>query len=356
LIRAPFPIGGQVPFVQDPGGNTMILEIPLPACVGVGSPFAGGVALARSEFNSHLTATTSFKTANIPVRVTGVGFFDFLHGQTGVAPNGIELHPVLDVVFNPSPNAALVASVLPASRSAQLGSTATAFATVLKTGSTQATGCMLSLEPAIPASFSFQTTDSSTNQLTGTANAPVDIPGGSGQSFVFAITPTAAFAPTEVQLGFDCTNTDPASIILGLNTLLLSASAGPVPDIVALGATVNRNGIVDIPGTDGTGFFSVATVDVGASGEITVAADAGSAVLPVNLFLCQTNPTTGQCLASPTSTVTTQINANATPTFAVFVQGHGTVPFDPANNRVFVRFKDAAGVTRGATSVAVRTQ
>jgi hypothetical protein len=27
--------------------------------------------------------------------VTGVGFFDIIHGQTGVAPNGIELHPVL---------------------------------------------------------------------------------------------------------------------------------------------------------------------------------------------------------------------------------------------------------------------
>jgi len=28
-------------------------------------------------------------------RVTGVAFFDFLHGQTGVAPNGIELHSIL---------------------------------------------------------------------------------------------------------------------------------------------------------------------------------------------------------------------------------------------------------------------
>jgi len=27
--------------------------------------------------------------------VTGVGFFDFWHGQRGVAPNAIELHPVL---------------------------------------------------------------------------------------------------------------------------------------------------------------------------------------------------------------------------------------------------------------------
>ena len=27
--------------------------------------------------------------------VTGLGFFDFLHGQRGVAPNAIELHPVI---------------------------------------------------------------------------------------------------------------------------------------------------------------------------------------------------------------------------------------------------------------------
>jgi hypothetical protein len=28
-------------------------------------------------------------------RVSGVAFFDFFHGQTGVASNAIELHPVL---------------------------------------------------------------------------------------------------------------------------------------------------------------------------------------------------------------------------------------------------------------------
>ena len=36
---------------------------------------------------------------NVPVQVTGVLFFDFLHGQTGVAPNGIELHPILQITF-----------------------------------------------------------------------------------------------------------------------------------------------------------------------------------------------------------------------------------------------------------------
>lgn len=28
-------------------------------------------------------------------RVVGVAFFDFNHGQTGVAPNAVELHPIL---------------------------------------------------------------------------------------------------------------------------------------------------------------------------------------------------------------------------------------------------------------------
>jgi len=52
------------------------------------------------EFNAR-SATTSFQTANIPVQIKGRGMFDFLHGQTGVAPNGIELHPVLGVYFQP---------------------------------------------------------------------------------------------------------------------------------------------------------------------------------------------------------------------------------------------------------------
>ena len=76
----------------------------------------------------------------------------------------------------------------------------------------------------------------------------------------------------------------------------------------------------------------------------------------MNISLCQTDPATGQCISAIGPSVTTTINANATPTFGIFVQGGGNVPFDPAANRIFVRFKDGGGVTRGSTSVAVRTQ
>jgi hypothetical protein len=155
-------------------------------------------------------------------------------------------------------------------------------------------------------------------------------------------------------MNFDCANTDPAPITTGLNTLLLSASNTPVPDIVALAAA--SGGIVNIPGTNGAGAFAVATVNVGANGNITASADTGSATLPVNISLCETNPATGQCISAIGPSVSTTINAGATPTFGIFVQGNGNVPFDPAENRIFVRFKDGGGVTRGSSSVAVRTQ
>jgi uncharacterized protein (TIGR03437 family) len=89
----------------------MIGEIPLPACVGSDSPFAAAIANARAELNARLTPTTGFKATNLPVQIRGVGFFDFLHGQTGVAPNGIELHPVLDVIFNPTATIPTITSV-----------------------------------------------------------------------------------------------------------------------------------------------------------------------------------------------------------------------------------------------------
>ena len=89
--------------LSDAAGNTMIVEIPSSDCVGAGSPFATKIAAARAQFDSRYTATGSLKRVSVPVRVTGVGMFDFIHGQTGVASNGIELHPVLDSQFNPTP-------------------------------------------------------------------------------------------------------------------------------------------------------------------------------------------------------------------------------------------------------------
>src|SRR5207245_1542802 len=47
-----------------------------------------------------------WKTASIPVQVNGVGFFDYRHGQVGMALNGLELHPVLGITFDARPTPA----------------------------------------------------------------------------------------------------------------------------------------------------------------------------------------------------------------------------------------------------------
>jgi FG-GAP-like repeat len=266
----------------------------------------------------------------------------------------VRLHLFRGAVAAPT----IVAAVLPASRSVSVGTPATAFATIINTGPDTATSCRIVPAMALPTptAFMYQATDPATNAVIGTPNTPIDIASGKAQSFVVTLTATGVMRPEEFRLFFLCSNRAAAIVAPGLNTLLFSASSTPVPDIVALAATLTNDGIVNVPGTNGTGAFAVATVNVGASGSITASADTGSASLPVNIFLCQTDPATGQCISAVGPSVTTQINANATPTFGIFVQGNGDVPFDPAANRIFVRFKDAGGVTRGSTSVAVRTQ
>jgi hypothetical protein len=284
-----------------------------------------------------------------------------------ISPSGVCLHAtaqnaVFDLASRPDPcaplaHAPVVAAVLPASRSVQVGQPATAFATIINAATTTAVGCGITPLERLNAMFTYQTTDPMTNALTGTANAPVDVPAGGLQTFVIAFTPTSPFDLSDVSLIFTCENTISAPIQSGLNTLLLSASAAPVPDIVALVATPSLDGIVTIPGAAGTGVFAVATVNVGSSATITASVDMGSGSWPVSsIVLCQTNPVSGACLQAPASKVTTHMDAGETPTFGVFVGGLGIVPFDPANNRIFVRFKDINGVMRGATSVAVRTQ
>lgn len=66
-------------------GQRMIAESPAPSCDSKATP------LRRQQ----MTAARAQVRLCARARVTGVAFFDFDHGQTGVARNAIELHPVL---------------------------------------------------------------------------------------------------------------------------------------------------------------------------------------------------------------------------------------------------------------------
>jgi MYXO-CTERM domain-containing protein len=83
--------------VKDATGS-MPVEIPYPGCVSSG-PLMSQITSARATFDAKYTATTSYQPANDIVTITGVGFFDVLHGQAYALPNGIELHAVLSICF-----------------------------------------------------------------------------------------------------------------------------------------------------------------------------------------------------------------------------------------------------------------
>jgi len=76
---------------------TMIVEIPSGNCTG--RIYQKMFNDLQSEFAKEFSKPGKYKKLKTPVAVdvVGVGFFDFIHGQTGVAKNGFELHPVLSL-------------------------------------------------------------------------------------------------------------------------------------------------------------------------------------------------------------------------------------------------------------------
>jgi len=76
--------------------KTMITEVVDPECQGAAqSPFILLLAITRNTFQ--MLSPLASKT----VRLRGVGFYDFSHGQTGRSASCIELHPVTRIALAP---------------------------------------------------------------------------------------------------------------------------------------------------------------------------------------------------------------------------------------------------------------
>jgi hypothetical protein len=208
--------------LSDGAGHTMIAEIPDPACVGTGSPLASSIQKARSEFTAKYTPTSSFKTANVPVTITGVGFFDFLHGQPGVAPNGIEPHSVLDVQFG-SGGGGSVSVTNPGDQAGVVGTAAS----VQVSASDTAGGTLSYSASGLPAGLSINSGTgliSGTPTTAGTSTVTVtatDSTGPSGSTtFHWTINPAGGGGCTAAQLlgnpGFETGSAPPWSTSSGV--------------------------------------------------------------------------------------------------------------------------------------------
>jgi hypothetical protein len=281
---------------------------------------------------------------------------DTLYIQLSIAYKNSFVQESVSYQFRVVPDA-LLAAVLPSARSVTEGSIATAYAAIINTGAAAVQDCKLMLPVSVNGDFQFRASDAA-NNFVKDSNDGIDVKAGATQNFVFGVTPKAELDSVDIPLIFDCIGSLPVSSISGLNTFLLSASATAVPDLVSIGVTASGDGIADIQGATGSGLFVASTINIGVASTITASVDTNGITLPVQLTICRTDPATGACTnpATPGLASTFNLANSEIGTFTIFVAGVGIVPFDPANNRLFLRFKTPDGITRGATSVAVRTQ
>ena len=86
--------------VLSDGVHTLIGEVPCPGCASVAaSPKIAQFIAARNWVVQNI-GYGNINNVNIqPVTVTGVAFIDPPHGQTGAAPNYLELHSIIDIHF-----------------------------------------------------------------------------------------------------------------------------------------------------------------------------------------------------------------------------------------------------------------
>lgn len=85
--------------IQDSTGAAMVIEVIDPQCtMAKETSRYEQLRDVREWFIDNIgNPTRKFKILKEPilVTITGIGYYDFIHGQTGMAANGREIHPVL---------------------------------------------------------------------------------------------------------------------------------------------------------------------------------------------------------------------------------------------------------------------
>ena len=244
----------------------------------------------------------------------------------------------------------LVNSVLPTSRTVPVGNLATIFNTVINAGTNTASGITLTMNPAPTGTFVYQQTNCATNAIIGLPNPSLDLAPGGVLCYVLSFTPSATFSATSVHIRAQAGNAPSTNLLTGINTWLLRATDTLGPDIIALTTTTDFHQVA----CSGANAFAVALSNVGAAatGDITVTANTGSAILPLSISISETDPATGVVIGD---NLLQTVGAGENRTVAVFVTFNGCVNFDPAANRIFIEFRDASNNVVGSTSTAVST-
>jgi hypothetical protein len=261
------------------------------------------------------------------------------------------------------PAGRIVAATLPGARSGYVGGPViSAFLSVVSRTSSPAQSCQVTAPAGAPVTLGYNQLDTNGDPV-GPDSPLFDIDPGGALNFVIGMTPTTQTGPDGYSFlpVITCQNAslDP---IVGVNDVLLNIGPAPTPDILSIAATPSGDGVIRIATPGGLQFMSASALNIGVGDgsagrdevTLTTTVDTGAATLPVAVEICQINAS-AICISPRGSSVTSNMAQNTPLFFAAFVRDTSTggIPFDPANSRVFLRFTDATGVSRSATSAAV---
>lgn len=311
-----------------------------------------GTAPVACTFNNVAGGGTgSFTvTGNISGAAAGT---TLAHGDYSIGATGFPTVGGQTVLTNiPAGTNVLLNSVLPTSRSVPVGTTATFWNSILNVGPGTAYGVSLALISPPPGTYNYWRTNCATNAIIGAANPVVDIPPAPNNWYCYMIsfTPSAPFVSTVVHVQAQSSNTSSTSLMSGVNTITLQATSVAGPDIIALSTTTDLHQMA----CSGLNVFAVAMSNVGgaAGSNITITANTGTIVLPVSIFIQETNPPTGVVIGDH---ILQNVAAGDKRTAVVWVTFNGCIPFNPAVNRIFIEFRDGSNNLLGSTSTAIST-
>jgi hypothetical protein len=146
------------------------------------------------------------------------------------------------------------------------------------------------------------------------------------------------------------------------NNLATRWTSTPLPDPAISTATFSNDDIVHTGGSNGTGAFSLTTVNVGASGDVTITLDTDDGdgqLLPYWLWVCEINAQ-AQCISPLLPSLSVHMPANEPRYFTVLAQGQGqVVALDPYYNRIYFRIREGfntpTGTLVGAAGLSITT-
>jgi hypothetical protein len=255
-------------------------------------------------------------------------------------------------------NSNFVSASLPGGINVAVGTTSVFFTTVINTSAVSQT---LTVAPttlsSLPVTLLACQTDPVTNACLSAPSSSFSVtipPNDAVADFATFVTATAAIPYNPVNNVVYLTFADSHGTIQVVGFANVNTETN-VEAFQVVEATASNNDVLTIPfSTHGSGAFAVEAGNAGpAINGAVVTTLSGN--LPVNVTICQTNPTNGQCLAPPSATLMVSIPTGTSAVFSVFVTASAAIASDPTNNRIYFEITNPSGTGGGLTSVAVVT-